>query len=359
MQILLAIVTSFLALVWLGLVLIALSGFLKKEETYPVQKRLGKVLVMVPCKGRDVTIERNLRSLTQQDYESYDLVAIVDSKNDGALPVIKKLGIRYILSSKNPKGASGKVRAQATALRRFRNYDIYVNIDSDVECKSNHIRELVAPLSDKSIGVSTAYPYFVPVGGFWSVVKMVWGFVGNGMMESRVTRFPWGGSFAFRKDLIGPKELGVFERGISDDITIEYFVKRRGLGIAYVDKKSINVNVDDSFASFLEWSNRQTALTILKTRKVLYYGLAFYGAQALLLVSGIALSVFVSPLYAIFLLPFVIGVIKTFTRSRCSYALLIPICFMINFMSLTNLLAASRMKSIEWRGAKYDLKKPF
>ena len=352
--------TAFLTIVWIGLMLINISGWVFRSiESYPKSKRALRVLVMVPCKGIDTTLEKNLKSLKEQDYPRYDLIAVVDSESDRSVPIIKKLGVRYILSSKKYKECSGKVRAQVTALHKFRNYDAYVNIDSDVECKSNHVRELVAPLSDKMVGVSTAYPYFMPVGGFWSVVKMVWGFIGNGMMESKITRFPWGGSFAFRKELVGQKEFRIFEKALSDDISIEHFVKEHGLQIAYVNKKTIVVNEDDDFGRFVEWSNRQTALTILKTRRVLYYGLLFYGAQALLLVSGIALSLLASAWYAILLLPFIIGIAKTFSRSRCAYPLIIPICFMMNFLSLANLIMASRMKAIEWRGSKYALKSPF
>ncbi len=350
----------FLSLVWLGMMLIALSPlFRKKQREYGPGKREDRVLVIVPCKGEDIELQKNLESLKDQDCPNYDLVAVVDRATDRSIGLIKRAGIRYILSSKRYRNCSGKVAAIITAMRKYPTYDIYVNIDSDVRCRKDHIRKLVAPLQDGKVGASTAYPYFVPVSGFWSSVKMVWGFVGNGMMGSSMTRFIWGGSMAFRKGLIGRKEFDIFEGALSDDMAISYFTKRKGLSIAYIDSNSTQVMASDSFSSFWEWSNRQTALSILGNRGVLYYGLAFYGGQILLLLSGIALFLLISPLFLVLLLPFAIGVWKNYRRATSKRIAAIPISMVINFVFFANLVAASRMRQIEWRGRRYELSNPF
>lgn len=350
---------AFLSLAWLGLMLLNLAGVLaSSKENYNNGSGRKKVLAIVPCKGSDVTLEQNLISIKNQDCKNYKAVAVVDSKGDTAVHSIKKAGVDYIISSKSYRKGSGKVAAIITAMRRFRNFDIYVVIDSDVLCSKDHVSWLVAPLRDKSVGVSTAYPYFNPVGGFWSIVKMAWGFVGNGMMESRLTRFVWGGSMAFRKSLVGSNEFRMFEKAVSDDSMIFHFAKMKKLQIAYVNRHTIMINADDNFARFKEWSDRQTALSILGSRKVLRYGLLFYSAQALLLISGIALS-FYSPWYLILLLPFAIGVVKTYRRSRRAYLSLLPISFMINFIFLGNLIKGASMHEIEWRGSRYRLARPF
>ena len=349
---------AFLSLVWLGLMLINVAGLVKSHERYGTKGGKGRVLVIVPCKGTDIDLRGNLESLKAQDYPSYKVVAVVDSNSDRAIPAIKKAGLDYIISSKGHRECSGKVAAIITAMQRFRNFDMYANIDSDVHCERNHISELVAPLNNKSVGVSTAYAYFNPVGGFWSVAKMVWGFVGNGMMESRLTRFVWGGSMAFRKSLVGTNEFKIFAKAVSDDMAIWHFAREKGLRVAYVDKKTARVNTDDSLSEFTEWSNRQTALSILGNRKVLYYGLAFYTAQALLLVSGIILSAY-SARYLVLLLPFAIGIYKTYIRSERPYLSILPVCLIIDFVFIANLLSGARRREIDWRGSRYRLVNPF
>ncbi len=355
----LTLLVGFLSLVWLGLMLLNLAGVVSAgNDGYEEGKNLARVLVIVPCKGRDATLEENLLSLKEQNYRNYKIIAVVDSESDKAVGPIKRAGIDYIISEKGHAEGSGKVAAIITAIRRFSNFDIYVNVDSDVYCKKGHISSLVSPLADRRIGVATAYPYFNPIGGFWSKVKMAWGFVGNGMMESTVTRFVWGGSMAFRKDLIGASDFKVFRKAVSDDMAVSHFARKKGLAIAFVDKHMISVNTDDNMARFLEWSNRQTALSILGNRRVLYYGLLFYSAQALLLVFGAALSLY-SLWYLILLLPFAIGIAKTYRRAGRLYLSLIPIAFIMNFIFLANLIVGAGMKSIEWRGSVYRLRDPF
>ncbi|EQD35454.1 glycosyl transferase family 2 [mine drainage metagenome] len=118
----------------------------------------------------------------------------------------------------------------------FKKYEAYAIIDSDVCPKKDWLSFLISPLYDKRVGISTAYPIFKPLGGFWAEVKMVWGFVGNSMMESKRTRFAWGGSMAFTREIVNDKLLESLESALSDDITITQHAKMMGLGIAYVQK---------------------------------------------------------------------------------------------------------------------------
>lgn len=351
--------TAFLALIWLGLVAITLANTLSAKGSKAYSPRRGyapKALVMVPCKGTDLTLRDNLLSLKRQRYRNYDVIAIVDSESDPAMQAILEAGLHHIVSAKRWPKASGKVRALSTALTRFRGYDAYVVADSDATFGEDWLELLVAPLADRRTGVSTAFPYFRPVGGFWSKVKLVWGFVGNGMMESPVTRFAWGGSMAFRKGFLDAKSFSEFSASVSDDIPITRIAKRKGLGICYVPERVVTVNSNDDFARFREWSNRQAALTILGNRKNLHYGVVLYSANILLLVSAIALSVLSNPLLAVLLLPFAIGAARTYSRAGTSDPALFVAYLMINFIYLANLLHARSMGSIEWRGTRYSLR---
>ncbi len=355
----LLLLTAFLFLIWTGLLGIAIAGIIFRERQRQYTSFYKKILVIVPCKGIDLTLQKNLLAIKKEEHGNVGVVAVVDKKNDESISAIREAGLDFIVSSKHYKDCSGKVAAICTAIERFREYSAYVIIDSDVECSRDHVKSLVAPLSDSKIGISTAYPYFNPTGGFWSHLKMAWGFVGNGMMESKTTRFGWGGSIAFRKELIGKKEFALLSKAISDDMALVHIAKKKGLGIAYVDKGKIRVNVKEDRKSFFEWSTRQTALSILGNRRLLYMGIMLYSAQALLLVFGISLAVATSPYYLILLLPFAINVFKAFKRARGKFKWLLPISLIINFIFLWNLAKASSMKSICWRGRIYPLKNPF
>lgn len=350
---------AFIGLVFIGMLAIDIAPYLKKKEDADYKSSYRpKALVMVPCKGIDLTLAQNLKALSGQNYRNYDVVGIVDSTDDPAADYIHKAGIKLLVSDYKAKRSSKKVLALLTAMKKLPSYDVYVIADSDVLVKSNWLSALVRPLSDNKIGLSTTYPRFTPVAGFWSKVKFLWGFVGEGMMENKVTRFGWGGSLAFRKGFIDAKALDMLKNSkyaVSDDICLSKTAKRRGLGLAYVSSVQPIVNSDDSFSRFIEWSNRQTALVFLASKKYFYFGIAFYAAEVLLFLSGILMSYFISPVFLLFLLHFVKSEAKTYSRARLADPAIALIVAMLPFMYLISTIVASRMSYITWRGNRYEL----
>ena len=359
MYIALDLFIAFLSLVWLGLMLINLSGLRRKSETSaePPKGYNPKVLVILPCKGIDVTLDSNIKSLKAQSYQNFMLVAVVDDKDDPAIKALNENMVDYVFAKRVCTSCSGKVRAIATAYETYNDYDIYVIADSDVEARRDWLSKLVAKLANPSVGISTTFPLFRPKAGFWSRVKMAWGFVGDGMMESGLTRFGWGGSLAFRKDLLKGEAYEDFKKSLSDDIAISRASRKRNLKIGYVPERIAAVNSDDGFGKFWEWSNRQTALSIMGSRRVFRFGVVIYSLDIILLISSIVLSVAISYLYLVLLAPFAIGIIKTYKRAGPEKSADLWLIYLfINFVYLANLITASRMKAIKWRGNQYKLK---
>ncbi|MGC8609239.1 MAG: glycosyltransferase, partial [Thermoplasmata archaeon] len=311
-----------------------------------------RVLVIIPCRGIDYTLLKNLRSISSQDYKA-DYVAVVDDEYDRSIPYIKEAGIRYIISSYPCSKCSGKVKAISTAIDLYRNYEIYVIADSDMSPERTWLRLLISPLQDQNVGISTTFPYFLPAGGFWSKFKAVWGTVGQSLMESDVTRFGWGGSLAFRKSLIS-QDMPFFSERISDDTALTKICKKKDLRIAYVREARPMVESPENFREFYEWANRQTALSIAASKNVFYYGIIFYSLYIFLFISAFVLS-FYDPVFVVLFAPTVIGIIKMYQRTvikKPSFAL---IYIIMPFFYMANLLKARTMKSITWRGRNYCL----
>jgi len=346
---------AFLTLIAIFLVLNALLP--RKKEEYKATSYMPKTLVMIPCKGFDIGLKENLMAAKMQSYGNYEVVAIVASKGDTAFKSIRQTRTKFMVADLDCKDCSGKVRNIASALSKFKNYDAYVILDSDVLVGKDWLQLLITPLANRKVGISTAFPFFEPVGrGFWQKVKHAWGFVGQGMMESRRTRFGWGGSLAFRKDLLSKRDFDYFSESVSDDIALTKITKRRGLCIAYVPAANPVVRSDDDSSRFFEWSNRQAAFSVAGSRNVLYLGVAFYSLSIILLVSSLLLGVLASPIFFVLLLPFVIGATMLYLKSgRRKYMLYIY--FIMNFIYLYNTLVASKTRTIEWRGRSYDITK--
>lgn len=358
MPFLLPLYITFVSLVFLGLIALDARHYLRPKSAAVESPRYRpNVLVAIPCKGMDIGLVDNLSSIMKQDYPRYKAVAIVDSAGDKAMPAIKKAGIDCLISRKISRMASGKVNALLTAFQKYNRYDVYVIADSDILVDGKWLETLVAPLANKEYGLSTMFPYFKPVGGFWSKVKLVWGFVGEGLLEDEGTRFGWGGSLAFRKETM-PAFVALARDSaysVSDDICVTKAVESQGLRMAYSKKSQPIVKADDNFERFIEWANRQTAFALMGYRKTLYYGIAFYTAEILVFLSGIALSVLVSPLFILLFAHLASSVVKTYRRAGNRDPALLPIIIAAPFIYLSNLLAAARMRSVVWRGTRYKV----
>ncbi|MGC8538358.1 MAG: glycosyltransferase [Candidatus Micrarchaeia archaeon] len=313
-------------------------------------------LVIIPCKGADLMMGSNLEAAKHQKYRKYSMVAVVDSADDPAVVHLKKHHIPYILSTEACSNCSGKVRAIATAISKYPKFDVYVILDSDVRVGKDWLAELVAPLSSSAYGMSTTYPIYRPYNGrFWEKVKMYWSTVGLSLLEYKKTRFGWGGSLAFKKSLIR-HNMGKFKETVSDDITLTEIAKKEGAAIYYSKKAQPVVFCSETRETFFEWSNRQTALSMLSNGNLFYYGLLKYVSEALMVVFGITLS-FIDPIFMLLLLPTATAVTKDYIRtgsrdiiSSIVIHLILPFIFLLNFTS------ARRMQTITWRGKTYKLK---
>ncbi len=313
----------------------------------------GNILVIIPIKGLDFQLVENLESIKNQDYREFSIICVVDSEDDESVQYIKNSNLNYILSSHNSSG-SGKVRAIATAIEKYGDFDAYVVADSDIRVKRDWLSNLVRPLSIQKFGVSTTFPYFKSSGGFWSRFKTVWGFVGKGMMESSITVFAWGGSMAFRKDLLEGR-MPDFDSDISDDMAITRICKEKGLEVAYVPEATPYIYSPDDWDTFKEWSIRQTSLLVSRNRSALKIGILMYGSVCLLIFGSIIFSLAFSYLFLIWLLPVVISEIKLRTRLRDRGITYYVAGFIIPFFYTWNLYKASRTREIFWRGNEYKL----
>ncbi len=349
--ILLILFTVILILISMGHIFIESHKYVDdniKNDYYP------KTLVMLPCRGIDYSLRSNLNSIKNQNYNNFRLVCVVDNENEGALKIIKELNVEYIISDYKCEKCSGKVKAISTAMKKFDDYDVYVIADSDIYVKNDWLINLIMPLKNNDAGLSTTFPYFAPKNGFWSEVKEVWGFVGMGLMESKLTRFGWGGSLAFKREII-EDNFNFFSEHISDDTALTKIAKNKNLKIYYTKNSMPYVNSPENFVDFFEWANRQTALSISADRRIYYYGLSFYGSYLFLFFSAILMGIFYNYLFFLFLIPatlYVINMLKRLVKIKFTNviaAIILPEIYIVN------LLIAKRMKNIKWRGRKYNI----
>jgi len=351
------VITAWMILISIGFLIINFSNMKYEDDNEKSNyDYCPRVLIILPVKGLDFEFEKNLESLINQDYKNFKIVASIDDESDPAVEILKKYHIPYIIADTECNNCSGKVRAIKAVLNKFKDADVYVIADSDIRVEKTWLRNLINPLLNKEIGISTTFPSFYPEGGFWTKVKMVWGLVGESMMSSQLTRFAWGGSLAFRKDLIDDTFMQKFEGNISDDIAILRIAKDKGLKIHYAKNSRVNVHSDDDFKKFFEWSNRQTALSIKGSEKVFIFGIIYYFAMIFLILASLVLAYKVSLWYLIFLaIPLLIS-LNNYRKVVKRSLIVIPITFFLFFFYPINLLIGNSKKEITWRGRSYRLR---
>jgi ceramide glucosyltransferase len=118
------------------------------------------VSILKPVCGLDEGLEENLRSVCAQDYPAaYQVVLSAQRADDPALPILRRLAfelgperVTLTVASGEPQ-ANGKVFNLANALRAAR-HDVLLISDSDVRVPPDHLRAIVAPLSDPRVGYS-------------------------------------------------------------------------------------------------------------------------------------------------------------------------------------------------------------
>ncbi len=316
---------------------------------------IKRALVILPIKGVDYEIEKNLTSLLDQDYDAFDITAVVDSYEDRSVVFLKRNGIKHIVSSATCAGCSGKVRAIYSAILEYPEYDFYVVADSDIRVQKTWLSSLLLPLLDKSVGVSTTFPVFYPEAGFWSKFKMFWGLVGQSMMESNLTKFVWGGSMAFRRDFMDEDSLKMFSQSVSDDIAILRIVKSKDLEISYVPEARPTIHSNDDFETFVEWSNRQTAFSIYSTKKTFIFGMIYYLISLYLILSSIVLSVLVNLSFAVFLFPYLYNSVNNERKVPVKVWYFLFLTFILPFIYIWNLSHGIIRNNVTWRGTTYSL----
>ncbi len=135
--------------------------------------RAARVMVVRPCAGAEVHLERTLASVPRG--ELCEVVFCVASDDDGAMPAVQharsQLAERGLASRACVTGARGpnrKVQQIAVALRDVAPEPacVVVVADSDVDLEGHPLDELVAPVSDDAqVGAAWAPPIEVAAEG--------------------------------------------------------------------------------------------------------------------------------------------------------------------------------------------------
>ncbi|MBI3653080.1 MAG: glycosyltransferase [Acidobacteria bacterium] len=385
--------------------------FVRRSLASSLDTFTPQAAIIMPCKGTDVELAENLRAVFQQDYPNYEILVVVATTDDAALPIIEQVmaergalwrttGGRNLTSENaslesptaNPKariivaGISDERSEKVNNLMRAVEAvdaaaEALVFVDSDARVRSDWLRSLIAPLADEQVGATTGYRWYLPAsGGFFSALLSAW----NGSVATTLgdhpRNFAWGGSMAIRKKTFAKLNvLGAWSHALSDDYALTTTVQRSGLRIAFAPRCMTIAKADATCAALLEFTTRQVIITRVYNARLwwtgfisqLFFNLVFFGGGlfAILLTllakpPGVALAL----LALIYILGSAKGVIRllaaramlpqarrAITRLWWMYSfgwLLVSVVYFFNFIQ------SATTRRIRWRGVLYEMRSP-
>ena len=166
----------------------------------------GRAAIFLAVRGSDPSFRNCIQSLLSQDYEDFEIHVIVDDQTDPAWNIVKefqgKVADGKLIVNKLPapqmtcglkcSALNYGITKVSSAVRYF------AFVDSDVVVYSTWLSELLAPLADETIGVTTGNQWFEPDSSrIGSLLRSVWhaGAIVPTIMYSN----PWAGSIAMRR----------------------------------------------------------------------------------------------------------------------------------------------------------------
>ena len=291
----------------------------------------GKLVVMTAIKGVDPHLNELLDGIMRQDYPSYRLVFIVETKEDPTFGYLKgvlegwaggqavettpittatvrradETGVPeqdvHVLTWDAPKGervspglesialiVSGlshqeaqKIHGQRVALKLLREDDEgLVFADADAAMGPEWLSMLVGPLSRAQVGLATVWRWIVPRDGAAASLPTKIASIANAaavtLMGRNRNNHAWGGSMALRRDTVEEIDLGEQWRGcINDDVSLSRAIKTARKRI-YMVPGAFVVSPDSyDWAGLWKFGRRQHLFT--KTYAPHIWGICTFG----------------------------------------------------------------------------------
>jgi cellulose synthase/poly-beta-1,6-N-acetylglucosamine synthase-like glycosyltransferase len=224
-----------------------------------------RAAVVLCVRGYDPLLDECLRGLLNQDYPDYVVHVVVDSPHDPAWTSLndwqQRFGSERLRTSvlrDRRKTCSLKCSSLVQAIDDLdASFEVVALIDADVNPLQSWLRELVTPLADSAVGLSTGNRWFEPNGERWGTkVRVVWN--AGAVIQMFNFEIPWGGSMAMRRaDVEHHRVTDNWSRSFNDDVILRELFHQAGQRIHYVPQLLMINREEVPLAKLWDWALRQ------------------------------------------------------------------------------------------------------
>lgn len=324
---------------------------------------------MIPLHGADFKAYQSYAELCTQDYPEYQIVFGVRDLRDSSVPIVRKLisdfpdrDIALVISDKTI-GQNLKVSNLENMLARVKHEQIVI-VDSDIRVGRDHLRKVLAPLSDPRVGLVTCLyraaetPDFAAkleavaiTAEFAAGVLMAW------MLEG--VKFALGSTMATTRTRL--EAIGGFHAladYLADDFMLGNLIERDGYEVRLSHHVVETSMQPAGFRGMMRHQMRWARSTRI-SRPMGYLGLLLtYGTALALLnvavdrASTLSLMLLASTLVIRLTMGWMIGVHWLGDRTLKKYFWLVPVRDLLSFLIWCLSWVGKR---VEWRGRLFEV----
>lgn len=346
-----------------------------------------RVAVLCPCKGIEPGLERNLVSLTEFDYQNYEVFLLVASTSDPAYNALKGVVSQprskaHLVVTEKPDGCGEKVNNLRIGVQQVPpEFEVLVFVDSDGRPGKSWLRRMVAPLNEPRVGATTAMRWLMPnKSNFATALLAAWNAPIVTMLSEKGKNFCWGGGTAIRRSVFDQANvLEEWRHSVSDDYSMTQALERSGRSILFLPECIVPSFVETDFRGLFEFTNRQILITRIYARKIWKYAAVTHFLYCLTLLLGTILTVVdvlaTRPSFHLATLTFVpvllsmirgalraAGITEVLPAFRSQIAsqawIYVLLTVFIPFFYLVNFVSSILTRKIRWRGVVYELVSP-
>lgn len=247
--------------------------FARYDQRYAPAGHEPKVSIVKPVKGLDQAALENFRSFCEQEYgNEYEILFCADEPSDPGVPIIQQtmaeyghVNIRLVFSDPQQSQAIGKIRKTIVGLASSA-HDVVIFSDSDARAPRMFLKESVAFLDDRAVGLGFSAPAYEGCQD-WGAALMavsVNELVLNMATPSLFGLFDGavGTTMVMRKEVLA--EIGGLERlgrHIVDDIPLSRAVREKGYKVHLQKQPARVVHQRDTFGHWWDhWRRWQTII---------------------------------------------------------------------------------------------------
>ncbi|XZE56206.1 glycosyltransferase [Planctomycetaceae bacterium SH139] len=224
----------------------------------------GRALVVLCLRGNDPLLVDALRGLMRQDYGDFYLRIVVDSEEDPAWQAIQASGVQQdkrvrLEVLRDPPSTCGlKNAALMQVLDDLEpDFKFLALTDADVITHPSWLRELIAPLRDSAVGLTTGIRWYHPqCCSLAALTRLVW----NAAATTQMIGFqiPWGGSLAISLSSVVPASLQrLWQRGLCEDTMLTSHLESFGYRQVFAPSVIMINREDCRMGDLLRWIKRQ------------------------------------------------------------------------------------------------------